>query len=198
MNTFFTRLRNDKRGSTAIEFAFIAPSFFLLLMGTFDLGYREFIYATLQGEVQKAARDGTLEGGAAAITALNVRIEDRVRPIVSNAYPFVFERKKYSSFTRAGQAENFTDGNANGTRETGECFQDENANGIWDAVGGVNNSQGGSDDIVQLKVTVTYPRLIPMYGMAGWSRDQTLSATQVLRNQPFGTQVITPPVAVCT
>ncbi len=197
MNRFLTRLRNNQRGVAAVEFAIIAPTFLLVTMGAFDLGYRQFIYATLQGELQKAARDGTLEGGAAAMSALDARITNRVRPVVDNA-TFAFDRKKHVSFTRAGLAETFTDGNANGIRDAGECFQDENANATWDAVGGVNNSQGGSDDIVVYKVTVTYARIFPMYGMLGWSPNQTLSATQVLRNQPFGNQAAAPVVAVCT
>jgi Flp pilus assembly protein TadG len=206
MTRLLTRLRDDERGATAVEFAFIAPVLFLVLMGTFDLSYRTFIHATLQGEVQKAARDGTLEGGASALSSLDARIENRVKPMVSNA-TFAFDRKKYTSFSRAGQAENFTDGNGNGVRDAGECFQDENGNGAWDPLGGVNASQGGSNDIVQYKVTVTYPRIIPMEGVfkmmgittTNWGANQTISSTTVLRNQPFGAQAAGPTtVAVCT
>jgi len=53
---FFKRLRTDKRGSAAIEFAFVAPVFFLLLMGTIEAGIIFFAQSSLQNAVNDAAR----------------------------------------------------------------------------------------------------------------------------------------------
>ena len=190
------RLSANTSGLTIVEFALIAPTLLVMLMATFDLGYRSYATAVLQGEVQKAARDATLETGSAAGTALNARVQDQVSRIVSNG-TWNFSRKSYASFTRAGAAENFTDSNGNGTREVGECYQDENGNGNWDADLGLGG-QGTSDDIVVYTASVTYPRLFPMYGLLGWSQNQTISATTTLRNQPYGTQVTFTPTARCT
>ncbi len=191
-----TRLRREARGAAAIEFAMVAPVLFLLLMASFDLSYRAYISSTLQGAVQKAARDATLEGGAGATSSLDARVRLQVAPIVDNG-TFTFTRKNYESFTRAGQAENFTDSNANGIRDAGECFQDENGNGTWDADSG-SNGTGGARDIVVYTAQVSYPRIFPLYGMLGWSSTQIVSATTVLRNQPYSTQQRASAVAVCT
>jgi Flp pilus assembly protein TadG len=193
---FIRTIRNAQRGSTIIEFAFAAPILFLMLMAAFDLNYRAFIYSTLQGAVQKAARDGTLENGSGATSSLDARIRLQVAPIVDNG-TFTFTRKNYESFTRAGQAENFTDANSNGVRDAGECFQDENGNASWDSDTGLSG-QGGARDIVVYTATVVYPRIFPLYGMLGWNPNQTVSATTVLRNQPYATQQRAAPVAVCT
>ena len=58
------RFAADTRGLTIIEFAIIAPTLLVLMMGTFDLGFRAYATSVLQGEVQKAARDATLETGS--------------------------------------------------------------------------------------------------------------------------------------
>jgi Flp pilus assembly protein TadG len=190
------RLRGDRQGVTIVEFAFIGPTLLLMLMGFFDLGHRSYVSAILAGELQKAGRDSTLETGSTSAAALDLRIKNQVSNIVKDG-TYTFTRKAYSSFTRTGQAENFTDGNSNGVRNPGECFQDENGNGTYDTDIG-QNGQGTSDDIVQYSVSVTYQRLFPMHGMLGWSQTETVSASTVLRNQPYGTQQTFPIVVICT
>jgi TadE-like protein len=202
MRRHFKRLAADTKGISVVEFAMIAPTLMLMLMGLFDLSYRAFIVSVMQGEMQKSGRDSSLEDGGTGSTALDARVRNRIKPLVSNA-EFAFERKNYESFTRAGQQEPFVDqkdavtNNFNGVRDPGECFTDENANGIWDAVGG-QSGQGTSDDIVQYKVTVTYPRIFPMYGLLGWAPTQTATAVTVLRNQPYGTQQARVSSTICT
>ncbi|MEQ1867299.1 MAG: TadE family protein [Micropepsaceae bacterium] len=190
------RLAADTRGLTVIEFALISPTLLVLMMGTFDLGFRTYATSVLQGEVQKAARDATLETGSSAGTALNTRVQDQVSRIISNG-TWTFTRRSYASFTRAGQAENFTDSNGNGSRDAGECYQDENGNSNWDADVGLTG-QGTSDDIVMYTASVTYPRLFPMYGLLGWTQNETIAASTTLRNQPYGTQVTYTVTARCT
>ena len=189
-------LHRDARGSTLVEFALVAPTLLLMLMGLFDLSYRAWATAQLQGAVQKAGRDSTLEGANAALAGLDQRVRNQVQPLMQNG-TLTFNRLKYASFTRAGQAENFTDGNANGIREAGECYQDENANSTWDADSGTGGN-GGARDIVVYTATLSYPRIFPMYGLAGWSPTQVISATTVLRNQPFGNQAATTSTVICT
>jgi len=192
----FKKFAADTRGLTIIEFAIIAPTLLVLLMGTFDLGFRAYATSVLQGEVQKAARDATLETGSTAGTALNSRVQTQVSRVIANG-TWAFNRRSYSSFTRAGQAENFTDSNSNGVRDAGECYQDENGNSNWDSDVGLNG-QGTSDDIVVYTASVSFPRLFPMYGLLGWSPNQTISASTTLRNQPYGTQATYTVTARCT
>ena len=196
MRSTFKRLLRDEKGVSIIEFAYIAPTFLVLMMGAFDMGHRTYVSSILNGEVQKAGRAGTIEGGGDATEDLDDKVKDKTSRVVSNG-TWTFERKFYPSFTRAGQAENFTDGNGDGLRNAGECFQDENGNGLFDKVSG-RGGQGGADDIVVYTATVCFPRLFPMAGLLGWSPNQTETASTVLRNQPYGNQNVTTPVAVCS
>jgi hypothetical protein len=47
-------------------------------------------------------------------------------------------------------------------------------------------------------MTATYPRLFPVAGLLGWPKTQTISATTLLKNQPYATQTTTANVTVCT
>lgn len=203
MRRIFLKLLRNRKGAVLTEFAIVAPTLLLFIMAGFDLSWRAYISSVLTGEMHKAGRDYTLQSGAAKGDAYDKRVEERVRPLVQNGV-FKFERKNFESFTRAGQQEpfvdqkNFATNQFNGLRDPGECFTDENNNGKWDAVGG-RDGVGSADDIVHYEVTLTYPRIIPMFGMAGWSSEQTVKASTVLRNQPYGEQdVRTTPPTVCT
>ena len=126
------RLAADRQGLAAVEFALLSPVLMIALMGLFDLAYTMYTSALLEGAIQKAARDSTIEGAGAYSTAL----DDRVSQIVDDIAPqatMAFSRKWYTNFTDVRQPEDFTDVNHNGTCDTGEPYEDINANDSWDA-----------------------------------------------------------------
>ena len=184
------RLVKDRRGATVVEFALVAPVLAVLLMGAFDVGHGLYVNAALQGIVQKTARDSALEGGTSAATAaaLDKQVSDQVRALASNAQVTISRRfyRNYAAVA-AKKAENFTDTNKNGTCDKGEPYEDANLNGIWDRDGG-NAGQGGAKDATVYTATVTYTRLFPFWRLVGGSPTARVSATTVLRNQPYGDQ----------
>ena len=76
-------LRND-RGIAATEFALIAPIFALLMMGSADIAHTLYMQTVLQGTIQKAARDSSLESGTA--TATQTTIDGRIRAEVKKLH----------------------------------------------------------------------------------------------------------------
>jgi hypothetical protein len=50
------------------------------------------------------------------------------------------------------------------------------------------NGIGGARDVVLYTANVTYPRMFPLHSMIGLPSNVTVSATTVLRNQPFDEQ----------
>lgn len=189
------RLRGDARGVTIIEFGIVAPVMLIMLMGLCDLLYQVYTQSILNGELQKAARDSGIEGGAASTATIDAKVQTAVKKIARNA-TFTSTRKSYDSFSEIAP-EPFTDTNGNGVRNPGECFTDVNANGTWDADPGATG-QGGASAVTVLTMTATYPRLFPVAGLLGWSQSQTVSATTLLKNQPYATQTVTDSKTVCT
>ena len=183
-------LRRDEHGIAAVEFAIIAPVMCLFLVAAFDIAHQLYLTATLQGVVQKTARDSSLESGgaAAAATAIDNKVRAQVYPLASNG-TVTFNRRFYRTFAKAqaAAAETWTDGNGNGTCDNGEGYQDANSNGVWDADGG-DAGQGGAKDKTVYTVTVTYEHLLPVWKYLGGSNMQTVTAKTVLQNQPYGDQ----------
>ncbi len=180
------RLGRDRRGVAAVEFALLAPVLLVALMGIFDLAYTVYTSALLEGAIQKAARDSTIEGAGGHTDALDDRVTEVVNDIAPHAH-LAFSRQWFTSFTDVRPPEDFTDVNANGTCDGGEPYEDVNGNGTWDQNRGqVGN--GGARDAVVYEVQVTYRRLFPIAGFLGQSEDFTLVTHTVLRNQPYGLQ----------
>jgi Flp pilus assembly pilin Flp len=178
------RLRDNRRGVTAIEFGLVAPVLVLMLMGLMDLGYNMWTAALLDGAIQKAARDSTLEKAKEAVTEIDARVERAVLDIAPAA-TFEFERTAYPSFSAQGKPEEFTDANRNGRCDNKELYEDVNENNRWDADQGKVNELGGSRDVVVYKVTVKYPRPFPVAAMLGQSSMFEMQTQTVLSNQPW-------------
>jgi len=81
----------------------------------------------------------------------------------------------------------FTDTNGNGECDAGEPYEDVNRNNVWDR-DGANAGQGGAKDATLYTVTMSYPRFFPVYKLVGGSDTTRISASTVLRNQPYGEQ----------
>lgn len=187
LRSHLKRLCGDQKGATLVEFAIIAPSFMLLLMGTFDLGYTVFLRATFSGAVLDAARDSTLETAPADQVNLDAEVTRQMQNLNSSAQ-LSFSRQSYFDFADVARPEAvINDNNSDGVCDTGENFEDENGNGVWDADIGASGI-GGPNDVVLYTVTLTYNRIFPLYGLLGQDQSNTMDFTTVLRNQPYGIQ----------
>lgn len=195
------RFVRDQRALAMVEFALIAPVFFVLMFGIMDFAWQIYGKSVLQGAVAQAAREATLEHGAAASSAIDARVEAAVKNVYKNA-TVTFDRKSYEGFSQVGQPERYTDGNANNRRDSGECFDDTNNNGIWDSDRG-RSGNGAAEDVVLYTVTMEFDRVLPMWRLLNifYNGQQMqiakISATTVLRNQPYG-MATDSTVEVCT
>ena len=189
-------LARDKRGATAVEFAAIAPALLMTLLGLMDLSYNMYATTLLEGAIQKAARDATIEGAGGRAAAIDSRVRGVVHDIVGNA-TIQFDRRAYTDFSEVSRPEDFTDTNGDGTCAGGEPFEDVNDNGTWDQDRGKAGT-GGARDAVLYTVTVTYPRAFPVMGLLGLSDTVTARSRTVLRNQPYGDQNRTVAVGNCS
>lgn len=189
------KLTRAQEGVSLTEFGLLAPVMIALWMGLGDILYQAYLQSVLNGAVQKAGRDSGIEGGAAQISTLDTKVQTAVR-VLSKTATFASTRRNYDTFTEVAP-EPFIDTNNNGVRDTGECFTDQNINGVWDADPGAAG-QGGAGAVTLYTMTVTYPRLFPVWGFFGVARSQSISASTLLKNQPYATQSTTTATTVCT
>ena len=199
-------LLRDRRGVTIVEFGFVAPVMCMLIMGLGDLLLQVYAQSLLNGEVQKAARDSGIEGGAASTATIDGKVVARLAPIIKGltqgcgatgtTATWCSTRRSYDSFTSVAP-EPFTDANSDGIRQTGECYTDVNGNGAWDADPGTTG-QGGASAATQYTMTIRYPHIFPVVGLLGFPSMQTISATTTLKNQPYATQTTITSSVICT
>ena len=192
---FMHRLADAEGGATLVEFALLSPVLLMLLMGMFDMGYNIYASVLLNGSIQKAARDSTLESAASKAHAIDAIVTQAVHGISPNA-TITFDRKAYANFSDVSEPEDFTDVNGDGTCDNGEPFEDVNGNGTWDTDRGIEG-MGGARDAVLYTVTVRYPRAFPIANLIGLPPYFETKAQTVLRNQPFGAQATKVTVQNC-
>lgn len=193
------RLTGDRQGATLTEFGFVAPVLCLMIMGIFDMAHTQYTNSLINGALQKAGRDLTLEGALTNQGDIDAKVRAEVLNVVPDTATTTIEFQKLShfDFSDIGEAEEFTDDNADGICNDGEVYVDSNGNGQWDANRG-REGIGGARDAVLYTAVVTYPRLFPMYGLIGMPQNVTLRASTVLRNQPYDEQDRSTETGNCT
>ncbi|GAA0662770.1 Flp pilus assembly protein TadG [Sphingomonas insulae] len=186
-------LRDDK-GITIVEFAIVAPCLVLLMIGLLDLGFKAYVGIQLQGALEQSARQVTV-GTSTTTAALTSLVKTQIVKIVPKASVSVVPTSYYD-FANVGKPEPITTDTAPlGTFNQGDCFQDLNGNGVWDADAG-SSGTGGSEDIVYYTATVTYPDLLPAAKLFGFSSTATVTGTTMMKNQPYASQA--EPAIKCT
>jgi Flp pilus assembly protein TadG len=190
----FKGLRRDVRGATLVEFAIVAMPLIIMMMAMFDLGFREYISIQLAGALDQSARQVTV---GTATTAANIKtsVTQQIRLILPGATVNVVP-SSYDAFSKVGKPEPITTDTApTGVYNKGDCFEDENGNGVWDADSGLSGT-GGSDDVVYYTAIVTYPEIVPMRRLLGWAATETVTGTAMMKNQPYASQA--DPAVICS
>lgn len=180
------RLRDDRRGATLLEFGLVSPALILTIMGIGDLAYQSYLRSVTRGVLEKAARSASV--GTLNSADLDTYIAAQMSAINAKNGTTSVTKKSYYNFSRVGKPEKITTDTAPlGSYNTGDCYEDANGNGSYDAAGG-STGLGGADDIVYYEVTVSMPRMFPMAKLLGWSATQSATATTMVRNQPWANQ----------
>jgi TadE-like protein len=187
--SFLRRLLGDRSGVTLVEFAFVGPILIIMIMGIFDMAHTQYTNALLNGAMQKAGRDMTLENAGSQQANNDDRVRAQLRRILPADAEIEFERLSHFDFSDIGEPEEVIEPAATANRrcDAGETYIDENDNGRWDADRG-QEGNGGARDAVLFTAIVEYERLFPMYELIGMPDKVNLRSSTVLRNQPFDEQ----------
>jgi Flp pilus assembly protein TadG len=175
----------DTGGATIVEFAFVAPILVMTLLGLFDLGYKSYVASNLQGALHEAARMGTV--GDKTTAQIDTHIQNRLREF-SRGATITITHKSYLDFSGVQVPETITNDTVPiGSYNVGDCYQDANANGVYDTDRG-RSGMGSSEDVLHYSITMSYPRLFPLTRLMGLSSTDTVTSSTVFRNQPYGSR----------
>ncbi len=181
------RIAGDSCGATLVEFAFVGPVLILMIMGLFDIAHTQYTSSVLHGAMQKAGRDLTLESAQSRQGSIDTNVTEQVRSVMPSGANITLRKFSHFDFSDVDLPEEFTDQNNDSRCNNNEPYVDNNDNGSWDADRG-RDGIGGARDVVVYEATVTYPRMFPMFGLAGLPTNVNIKASTILRNQPFDEQ----------
>jgi len=169
------RLKADgSKGSAAIEFAMVAPIFFVLLLGIFEAAIMFFSQAALQNAVTDMARmqrTGQVSSAGMDQATFRTNICNKVSPLIACDGNLQIDVESFSSYGALTIPPALNSSNA----------LDPSLN---------NYSIGGACDVVLVRAFYTWPVATPvlnwfLVNMAG--NKHLVTATAAFRNEPFTT-----------
>ena len=173
-----TRMRAEStRANAAIEFAMIAPVFFLLLLAIMEDGVIYFAGSTLQYATDNAARyvrTGQAQAGNLTQDQFRQRICNDITPLLQCNANLQVDLQSYTGYGGASFANPL---DASGNLKSS-----------------LNNYQAGTScNVVLLRVFYTWniitPMLSPFLTNMGTSGKHLIAATAAFRNEPFTSSV---------
>lgn len=186
------KLGRDEQGATLVEFALLSVPLLGMIMGFGELGYMSYVKSNLQGSLNDVARSAVVEdpnfGGTGTLEQkIEAEVKSRMNPIVKSG-TYVFEIQNFTDFAAIDKPEILTgDKNNNGRYDAGDCWLDSNPNRTFDTSAG-RTGVGGADDVVVYKVTLTSRHLFPVMAVLTTSSNYSISATTLVRTQPYANQ----------
>jgi Flp pilus assembly protein TadG len=173
-----SRMRGSWRsGSAAIEFAFVAPVFFMFLFGIIEGGIMFFGQAALMNSVQDAARlirTGQAQGSGMSQSAFTTQVCNGIS-VLLNCSNLTVDVESYSSGFPTGGLSSPTDASGN-------------------LIAGQNNYNTGNPcDVVVVRAFYQY--IIATPGVTAFLANHTgnnfnyLSAAAAFRNEPYTSAV---------
>jgi Flp pilus assembly protein TadG len=178
------RLLRDVRGTTALEFGFIALPLVMFITGGLEYGWRAFATSVLQGELDRAARASETENLTNA--DIDLALKTALKPFAAPA-DILITRTSFEDFSHIRPETLTYDANGNGVWDSKDCFIDANGNGKWDADLG-QAGRGGAQDVMLYKVTMSYAAMTPIEAIIGRPGRVILNGSTIVKNQPFASQ----------
>lgn len=117
------RLRNDRRGMVAIEFALVFPMLLMLTVGIIEFALMMLMDASLEIAIREASRVGSLTALLPDATAREAKVKDTVNAFVSRWVPgtntITVDLRIYDNMANIGKP-TWVDGNGNNICDPGE------------------------------------------------------------------------------
>ncbi|GAA4042246.1 hypothetical protein GCM10022281_24210 [Sphingomonas rosea] len=188
----FRRMLCDEGGANIVEFALLSVPLLGMILGFGDLAYQTYVKANLQASLNDIARTAVVEdpriGGTGTIEdRIQAAIKDRMKSLVSNG-TYTFDIQNFKNFSAIDRPESLiTDKNKNGQYDAGDCWEDSNPNGRFDTSAG-RAGLGGAEDVVVYNVGLSAPHLFPVLGFVTSNPKYSVSASALVRTQPYANQ----------
>jgi hypothetical protein len=197
---FLQRLLRDEGGASIVEFAIVAPIFFMLFLGIMEFGLFMFHKIAVEAITLQAARESSLGktmGGNCASTKTRVEymecyVKDKSKSLVRGGATEV----EINTLSKGGTVEPdiCLDGdNYSSKPKTCDMYEDINGNGKYDGLAAANDL-GEASTLVEVRVVYPWKALVTPYIGQYFGSDDTkggttgvalITASTIIRNEPF-------------
>jgi Flp pilus assembly protein TadG len=170
------RVRRNRRGAVALEFALLAPIFFVLVMGILETAIMFGASIVVDGAVNDSARSirtGQAQLSGDPITTFRTRLCDSLVAFVT-CNEMTFDVRTFADFNSISLTVSLD--------ENGDPV-DENGNVIVQTF-----NPGGAGDIVMVRVVYIWDFITPLIGQLynpGGTNSVMLVSSTVFRTEPF-------------
>lgn len=186
IGSLLRRIRDDRRGTSVTEFGFVLIPMTLTLTLGIDMAYEAYVRAVVSGALEKATRSTTVQN--ANSTAIETALTDNIHAVMPGATVTIAKGTFYKYSQMDTMERLTTDHNSNGVLDINDEWEDVDDNSIRNVVTAGKAGIGAADDIVRYNVTVTYPRLMPVYTLIGASANASINSSTLVKRQPYATQ----------
>lgn len=160
-------LIRDRRGASILEFALIAPIFFLLIMGILEFGLFMFHKVVIESITMQVGREASLNtsagttcaGGNDRLTYIRCYVREKSAFLINGEQTQVTINTVAQGGTRVSDICLDVDP----PRSTPTCsgsYEDVNGNNVYDPPA-VNNSVGAPGDLIEVRVSYPWQVLVP-------------------------------------
>ena len=187
--TVFRRLAKNEEGATIVEFAVVAPVFFLLLMGIIEFGLIGFHSVALDAAVAQTSRQASLgnvpSGFPDRVSYVQSELRDRTQGLINSDSIVISANLVSAGGAGASPDICLTDPpSIGGPCPSGTPFQD--VNGIPGYQGNAAAvTLGGAGDIVEIRASYPWRVQIPLLrDFVGRDGVLFITSSTVVKNEP--------------
>ncbi|PZP86330.1 MAG: hypothetical protein DI582_03020 [Azospirillum brasilense] len=197
---FLQRFLHDEGGASIVEFAIVAPIFFMLFLGIMEFGLFMFHKIAVEAITLQAARESSLGktmGGNCASTKTRVEymecyVKDKSKSLVRGGGTEV----EINTLAKGGTIEPdicMDGGKYTSKPITCTSYEDVNGNGTYEGLAAADDL-GDASTLVEVRVVYPWKALVtPYIGQFFGSDDKKggttgvamITASTIIRNEPF-------------
>jgi len=191
-----TRFWKCSHGAAAVEFAVVAPVFFLLVMGIIEIGLYMYTSVALESMVSRVGREasiGNIPGVGTRSERALAMIRNDTSALMGGNMTVISSRvivaDQQGGFDGRPEPDVCLDAGIANPIGAPQCnsFQDNNGNGVYDSSTG-SSDFGASEDVVEITVRLPWRANIGLVRDI-WGPDglAVITASTVVKNEPeFG------------
>lgn len=180
------RFLAHERGATIIEFAAVAPIFFLVMFAILEFGLIRFTQVAVEAAMSQASRAasiGLVDSSGDRVTTLRNLVQQKTRGLIG-ADQVTISATVVGTGTTTPPEICLTNPPSTPTEcPTGTPYEDTNMNGKYDGPGGL--SLGNAGDLVEVRISfpwrVQFPFVRSLFGPNGVFM---ITSSTVIKNEP--------------